>query len=153
MGQQRGYYGNRRPPEPPATTEFSPERHERDAVAIIEEGDAERLVRLAEKAAKEGKATRTSVRRLFGEVRRIEFLMEQDQEAALRRARLLEPRVMYQKERAAELKPLAEILIALLRKASQQGDPKKGQEKFRRFAEFFEAVVAYLPEDNRGKRG
>ncbi len=144
MSQQRGYSGNRRPPET-SSARFSPERYEQDAVAIIDRGDAERLVKLAEQVAREGRATRTSVRKLFGEARRIEFLMEQDEAAALRRARLFEPRIVYQKERSNELSSLAEVLVALLRKASNQGDPQ-GPEKYRRFAEFFEAVVAYLPE-------
>jgi CRISPR type III-A-associated protein Csm2 len=148
MGQQgrSGYPGNRGSSQRPRAEGLNPDRYLQDAVAIIDQGDARRLVELASQIGESGGATRTSVRRLYGEARRIDFLLDQDEKAALRRAKLLEPRLMYQVKRDRKLEPVVEALLALLRRATDDGASAGGAEKYRRFSEFFVAVVAYLPE-------
>lgn len=146
MSQRPQYTGNRAPQPPTGRAgALRPEKYEQQAKRIIDDGDAQTLVEFAEQIGSSGKATRTSVRRLYGEARRIDFLLDQDEATALRRARLLEPRLIYQANRHEQLTELASALLALLRRASTPSDPQ-GPAKYRRFAEFFEAVVAYMPE-------
>lgn len=133
-----------------------------DAKEIIAEGNAELLVKKAQELAAEAdgqSVTRTSVRRLFGETRRIEVLWQQGdilgktnpeeadsaRRAAARRGTLLVPRMRYQSTRAkgAGLGVVEANLNPLLAEVGQD------KEKFQRFAEFFEALVAYLREDKR----
>ncbi len=148
MGQRpgsAGYTGNRKPQTPGGGGGAQPNQYLNDARKIIDDADAEVLVRLAERVAKEGRATRTSVRRLYGEARRIDFLLDQDEERALRRARLLEPRLQYQLRRDPNLNVLVSALLALLHRVTDP-DASDRRERYRRFGDFFEAIVAYLPE-------
>jgi CRISPR type III-A-associated protein Csm2 len=124
---------------------LDPGRYARDAEQIIVEDNVERLVQLAEELARTG-ATRTSVRRLYGEARRIDLLLDQDQQAALRRARLLEPRLNYQVKRDEKLGALGAALVAMIQKVGEAANAQEGRTRYRRLTDFFEAVVAYLPE-------
>lgn len=130
---------------------------EEDAIAIIDEGDAERLVKRAKAVAEDDAlrdVRRTAVRRLFGEARRIELMWNQAAFAGLqadekadvervagRRAALLEPRFAYQTARHPELRPLVNGLMPLM------GRVQGSRERFGRFVEFFEALVAFLRKE------
>lgn len=150
---QRGYQGNRGAQQPQGrAAAVDATTYAREAQRIIVDGEVEALISLAEELAKNSGATRTSVRRLYGEARRIDFLLDQDRARALRRARLLEPRLVYQTKRAQREKQnlgeIASALIAMIRQLKHD-DPHEEEQRFRRFVEFFEAVVAYLPEDKK----
>lgn len=145
MTQRQGYRGNRGPVPQARGSELNTQQYADKARAIIAEGDARTLVQLAEALASRGEATRTSVRRLYGEARRIDFLLEQDEPRALRRAQLFEPRVYYQFKRNDKLRSVAEALLAMLAEVNKAGVSDR-RERYQRFTEFFEAVVAYLPE-------
>lgn len=145
MTQQKGYMGNRGPAPQGRGSELNTQQYADQARAIIAEGDARALVQLAEALANRGEATRTSVRRLYGEARRIDFLLEQDEPRALRRAKLFEPRIHYQVKREPKLRGIGEALLAMLAEVNNSAD--QGQrERYRHFVDFFEALVAYLPE-------
>lgn len=124
-------------PQPAATV--SPQ----DAQLIIVQGDVELLVSRARELAQNSPATRTSVRRLYGEARRIEMLWQDEQRAdqARRRAVLFKPRLAYQASRGeGKLREIERAFQPLL--DATQGD----RQRFQRFLEFFEALVAYMRE-------
>lgn len=158
-----GYQGNRAPANRSAPHQahdgaatpglISPD----EARKIVRDGDAELLVSKAREAAREAErenVTQTSVRRLFGEARRIELLWsqaevldrspERTEEAqevrrlAARRAILFRPRLQYQVARSQALHVVQSTLGPLL-------DEVRGDRKaYGHFVEFFEAFVAYL---------
>ncbi len=143
---QGGYQGNRRPPEQQGrAAAVDATRYASEAERIIVRDDVEALISLAERLATSG-ATRTSVRRLYGEARRIDFLLDQDPQRALRRARLLEPRLNYQVKRDEKLRDLGSVLAAMVQQVGKAQDEDEGKARYRRLTDFFEAVVAYLPE-------
>ncbi len=106
----------------------------------IVEGDAKLLVSKAQEVSQQlqmDEASRTQVRRLFGEVKRIEMMWPMVGEEASRRLILLKPRLAYQVARKRELRRLQQALEPLI---DQVGSDKN---RFQRFLEFFEAIVAY----------
>ncbi|GAB4338175.1 MAG: hypothetical protein Kow0010_26440 [Dehalococcoidia bacterium] len=142
---QRGYVGNRASQAQGRATVLDASKYAQEAEKIIVRDDVEALVRLAEQLATTG-ATRTSVRRLYCEARRIDFLLDKDRQRALRRARLLEPRLNYQVKRDKNLRELGSTLVAMVQQVGAASGAEEGQRRYRRLADFFEAVVAYLPE-------
>jgi CRISPR-associated protein Csm2 len=85
-----------------------------------------------------GEASRSQLRRLYGEVKRIEMMWRGGKaNEAQRRVVLLKPRLAYQVARQREL----EGLRATLEPAIDAVGPDR--ERFQRFVEFFEAIVAY----------
>lgn len=117
-----------------------------DAQRIIADGDAQLLVERAQELAQAG-ATRTSLRRLYGEVRQIEAVWRDNnrEPEAKRRVVLFAPRLAYQASRSRELGPVRQALDPLL--AEVRPTEKGGRERFRHFVDFFEAVIAYARED------
>ena len=123
-----------------------------DAQRIIADGDAQLLVERAQELAQAG-ATRTSLRRLYGEVRQIEAVWRDPsrQKEAERRVVLFAPRLAYQASRSRELGPVRQALDPLLAEV-RQAPEKDRPERFRHFVDFFEAVIAYAREDREGAR-
>ena len=115
-----------------------------DAGKIVE-GNAELLVERARSVAQglRDEASRTQLRRLYGEVKRIEMLWRSAGEAgarekeAQRRVLLLKPRLAYQVARQSKLSRLQRTLEPVIDEV--RGD----RQRFQRFVEFFEAIVAY----------
>jgi len=143
---QGGYQGNRGAQQPQGrAAAVDATRYASAAEKIIVRDDVEALISLAEELATSG-ATRTSVRRLYGEARRIDFLLDQDRARALRRARLLEPRLNYQVKRDEKLRDLGSALAAMVQQVGKAQNEDEGKARYRRLTDFFEAVVAYLPE-------
>ncbi|GBD22630.1 hypothetical protein HRbin29_00267 [bacterium HR29] len=146
-GQPRPDRGGQRPssqpPQSPSAT-LTPE----DARRIVEEGNAELLVRKAQEIGRHLDVNPSQLRRFFGEVKRIEMLWSQEgQEArAQRRAVLLRPRLNYQVQRMQKVKPLQNVLEPCLHFAVQS------RENFANFVEFYEALIAYAPKEGRGDR-
>ncbi len=115
-----------------------------DARKIVE-GDAELLVKRAQAVAGglKDETSRTQLRRLYGEVKRIEMLWRSAKEGdaketeAQRRVLLLKPRLAYQVARQNRLRSLQNTIEPVI--DAVQGD----RQRFQRFVEFFEAIVAY----------
>jgi CRISPR-associated protein Csm2 len=109
------------------------------------EGDAELLVERARSVAQglKDETSRTQLRRLYGEVKRIEMLWRSAREAdakekeAQRRVLLLKPRLAYQVARQGRLRGLQRTIEPVI--DAVEGD----RQRFQRFVEFFEAIVAY----------
>jgi len=123
---------------------------QRDPKIIIEEGDINRLVELADTAGAylvQKNLTTSQIRNIFGEVRSIEANWSRDPDAAFRRVALLEPKLAYavgrgQSRDGNPVKELADLLtpcLTLIRKAPAE----KRKDYFDRFSEFFEAILAY----------
>jgi len=121
---------------------------ENDARRIVDEGDAELLVTTAAELGPRLGVNLTQLRRFFGEVKRIEMLWSQPgaEERARRRAILLEPRLNYQVQRQAQVRALRDVLRPCLKFAARDRD------RFQRFVEFYEALVAYAPRTTQGGR-
>lgn len=120
---------------------------------IIEKGDPETLVALAERAGQELKrleATRSQVRNVFGTVRQIQMRWQRpDSPGALASYRdvvLLRPKLAYyankeKKEKARGMQYLQSVLTPALELI--RGDEAERYQRFNRFVDFFEAIVAY----------
>lgn len=136
QGPRRGQQGSSPGPPP----ELTPE----DARKIVE-GDADLLVKRAQSVAAGLKddASRTQLRRLYGEVKRIEMLWraagqgDEKEKEAQRRVLLLKPRLAYQVARQSKLKNLKSTIEPVI--DAVRGD----RTRFQHFVEFFEAIVAY----------
>lgn len=136
-GPGRGQAGRNpgRPPSAAVTADLTPD----DARKIVE-GDVKLLVDRARQAAQKlrDEASRTQLRRLYGEVKRIEMLWQGGKEdEAGRRLLLLKPRLYYQAARQSKLKALRQTIEPVIDAVG--GDRRR----FQRFVEFFEAIVAY----------
>ena len=124
---------------------------------IIVDGDPEELLNRAEKVGRGLSNTlKTSqIRNIFGSVRQIQMNWPPEPKDpgkldAAERAKLTEaadrgwrqlllliPKLKYQGERIKEVRPLADVLTPAIRLV------KKDRTRFQRFAEFFEAILAF----------
>jgi len=116
---------------------------------ISDPNGMELLVKKANELAsdlKKNNMTTAQIRALFGEVRQIEaeWEMENKRPEAYRRLVLLRPKMAYRarKERGQAVKMLVEVLEKALDQVTQ-ADVAKRDGNFRRFVEFFEAILAY----------
>ncbi len=117
---------------------------------ITDPNGAEALVRRAEELGKTLKnqgLTTSQIRALFGEVRQIQaqWQMEKQQQTARRRLILLKPKMAYRarKERGRAVEELVKVLDPALDLVIGEKDQEKQDGNFRRFVEFFEAILAY----------
>lgn len=81
----------------------------------------------------------TQVRNIFSTVRQIEMIWKPDKdtdERALRKLKLLKPKLVYQTKRNQQTKYLADVLSLAIGHV-------KDRTHFTRFMDFFEAIVAY----------
>ena len=122
----------------------------RDIDRIIAEDEAaELMVRVSQALGRElarRNLTTHQLRNLFGEIRRIEKEWQQQQQGSeerldpriWRRLQLLKPRMAYQaaRLRGDAMQPLIEALERAIDRIERNSD-------FRRFVDFFEAIVAY----------
>ncbi len=123
-----------------------------DYKSIITNTDgAEVLVKWANQAGQDlknfGLAT-SQIRALFGEVRQIEaqwFVNDENRQKAVRRLILLKPKMAYRsrRERGKAVQELVSILEPALEEVIKEKDSQKQDDNFRRFVEFFEAILAY----------
>lgn len=114
--------------------------------SIIQEGDANLLVNVAEDIGKglARQLTTSQIRNVFGTVRQIEMSwspqadLEEQQEAS-RQLLLLKPKLAYQarRERGKGMEQLTQVLVPAI---DLVGTDRKN---FLRFVEFFEAILAY----------
>ena len=121
--------------DPPGGPELSPEEARR-----ILDGDTKLLVERAEAVAAglRDETSRSQLRRLYGEVKRIEMLWRGGRaEEAQHRFLLLKPRLHYQVARQSRLRGLQRTLEPAIDAVAGNRD------RFQRFVDFFEAIVAY----------
>lgn len=108
--------------------------------------NGEKLVRYAERVGKrlvDDKLTRSQIRNIFSESRKIETSWESAGEtASLRRLTLLKPKLAYQaaKENKPVLKYFGDVLSEAIDSVDKSADKTKS---FNIFMELFEAILAY----------
>lgn len=115
-----------------------------DLKAIIVGTDEIQSARLTDQLGeKVGNATRnvaaSQIRNVFSKVRQIEMYWPGDVEvdqSGMRELILLKPKLRYQTARKYELEDLAKLLIRAI-------DEVQNRAQFQRFADFFEAILAY----------
>lgn len=112
---------------------------------IIDKSAAGTLVSYADrlgKKLKEEDLKASQIRAVFEEVRQIEALWLQDEEKALYRVHLLKPKLAYRAARSKNGVPtLKNVLTVAIDLVVEKRELAK--ERFRRFTEFFEAIIAY----------
>jgi CRISPR type III-A-associated protein Csm2 len=114
---------------------------------IIEQGDTDTLIsyamELGQRVAGEDLG-RTQVRNIYGMVKAFESKQPRDYD----QLKLLIPKLHYAAAREPKLEPLVDALDSSIRLIEGQED------RFKRFASFFEAVVAYhYAQSEKRKRG
>ncbi len=126
-------------------------------VIITDPGGAEKLVHWADRLGKSLKdmgLTTNQIRALFGEVRQIQADWSINRQRAFRRLVLLRPKMAYRarKERGKAVEELVAVLDPALDyvikaqprpKDQSPGSGNNQDDNFQRFAEFFEAILAY----------
>jgi CRISPR-associated protein Csm2 len=117
-----------------------------DFQAIIVEGDPQPLVEWAEIVGQELadiRLTTSQIRNVFGGVRQIEMNWDQNPQEAYRQAILLKPKMAYFAKRERGMDHLERALAPALDLVAQVKSPQERKDRFVRFVEFFEAVLAY----------
>jgi len=123
-----------------------------DLRTIIADPDgAETLVKWADqlgRSLKDSGLTTNQIRALFGEVRQIEAQWSMGSESRQRAARrliLLKPKMAYRarRERGRGVQELVDVLNPALDEVTREKDAAKQDADFKRFVEFFEAILAY----------
>ncbi|MCX8207802.1 MAG: type III-A CRISPR-associated protein Csm2 [Methanothrix sp.] len=122
----------------------SPRENEMDQIkgrigglASFKNYSGDKLVTDAEKIADSIRNLKTAqLRRIYGEVKRMEMDFEKSGEFSRDRVVLLKPRLAYAASKKSDVRPLAEIFSKCIDKIGDRDD-------FRRFVNFFEAILAY----------
>lgn len=94
---------------------------------------AERLVK--------NNLTRSQIRTVFTEVRQIEAQWGKPE--AVRRLNMLKPKLAYQAARSNSVDYLREVLSAAIDEVVQAPTDEQRSERFQRFVDLFEAILAY----------
>jgi CRISPR-associated protein Csm2 len=118
---------------------------------ITDPDGAELMVRHADQIGRELKDAglgTSQIRALFGEVRQIQGqwgMGGENRQRAARRLILLKPKMAYRarKERGRAVQALVEVLRPALDEVIAEKDSQKQDGHFKRFVEFFEAILAY----------
>lgn len=123
--------------------------------SIIVNGDAVKLVNSAEafgrELALEDGLTKSQIRNVFGEVRRIEADWEEESQsgAGLRRLLLLKPRMAYLRKRDPKSAALMDMLTTGVDLVAGATAMDEQYRRFRHFVELFEAILAYHTANER----
>lgn len=130
-----------------------------DLEQIIRSGNVEKLVNTADsfgRALAKNRLTKSQIRNVFGEVRKIEARWgrpEANPDENLRRLLLLKPRMAYQSVREPTAKPLLDVLSNAIDLVIHGNSERDQHSRFRNFTEFFEAILAYhTAEEDQLKR-
>lgn len=105
------------------------------------------LVKFAQQTAQtlvHNTLTRSQIRNIFAEVRKIETLWEGTHKPeALRRLNMLKPKLYYQTARNESVKVLKDVLCAAIDEINNAPDDTERNKRFHRFVDLFEAILAY----------
>ncbi|MGI6460887.1 MAG: type III-A CRISPR-associated protein Csm2 [Candidatus Hydrogenedentales bacterium] len=83
--------------------------------------------------------TTSQIRNIFGSVKKLEMSGDLDLPQLL----LLKPKIAYARQRTRGLAPLADQLTSAIDAVDAASDPAGKQERFQRFCQGFEAILAY----------
>jgi CRISPR-associated protein Csm2 len=118
---------------------------------IIQKDEPEKLVTLAEaigrRLALDDKLTTSQIRNIFGEARKIQARWNRDRSERTALV-LLQPKLAYQAARHRQVDHLKSCLTDAINAVVQPGPTGSDREsvefeRFRRFMDFFEAILAY----------
>lgn len=109
---------------------------------------AQKLVEWAERLGRflvrRDPLTTSQIRKVFGEVRRIEMdARRQWTDTVARKLRLLIPKIEYAARQSLGAKALRAVLVPAIHEVLQGDNARDCAERFRRFVDFFEAILAY----------
>jgi CRISPR-associated protein Csm2 len=85
---------------------------------------------------------RAQIRSIFAEARKVQAQWD-GSAAAMRKLNMLKPKLFYQAKRNPSVKPLSKILAEAIDQVAGAADEAKRSEKFERFMDLFEAILAY----------
>lgn len=104
------------------------------------------LVKFAEQTASTlvgNNLTRSQIRGIFTEVRKVEAMWDGHPTEAMRRLNMLKPKLDYQTARSQSVKLLRDVLTQAIDEVNKaQGDEDRNR-RFRVFMDLFEAILAY----------
>jgi CRISPR-associated protein Csm2 len=128
--------------------ELSPQEKAQVSRIFADDKELISLAQILGKKAKEGRLQTSQLRAVFGEVRRIEMMLadENKKQQAWYRLRLLEPKMLYRAARKESSSEGLQELTAYLKQALQcvlEAPEESRKDCFQRFLDFLEAVVAY----------
>lgn len=104
------------------------------------------LVTFAQQTAAElvkASLTRSQIRGIFTEVRKIEALWDSNSRNAIRRLNMLKPKLDYQTARTPAVQKLKEVLIPAIDEVNKAADDQERNRRFHVFMDLFEAILAY----------
>lgn len=87
--------------------------------------------------------TRSQIRGIFTEVRKIEAMWDGHSMEAMRRLNMLKPKLDYQTARSSSVKVLRDVLIQAIDEVNKAKDDDDRSRRFRVFMDLFEAILAY----------
>jgi CRISPR-associated protein Csm2 len=87
--------------------------------------------------------TRSAIRGIFTEVRKIEAMWDTRPQDALRRLNMLKPKLDYQTSRSQAVKGLKEVLIPAIDEVNKATTDDERNRRFQVFMDLFEAILAY----------
>ena len=87
--------------------------------------------------------TRTQIRNIFTEVRKVESMWESNPNDAMRRLNMLKPKLDYQTARSKEVRQLRDVLTEAIDEVEKAATEEERDDRFRRFMDLFEAILAY----------
>ena len=107
------------------------------SLKALKEYPGEKLVNDANKLANLKRDLKTAqLRKIYAEVKRMEMEFKKKDGFHRDRVVLLKPKLTYAANKKPEVGPLKDVLIACIDKVQDEAD-------FKRFIDFFEAVLAY----------
>jgi CRISPR-associated protein Csm2 len=87
--------------------------------------------------------TRSQIRNIFTEVRKIEAMWESKPVEARRRLNMLKPKLDYQTARSQQVEGLRDVLSKAIDSVGEAPDDSERDKRFQRFVDLFEAILAY----------
>lgn len=87
--------------------------------------------------------TRSQIRGIFTEVRKIEAMWDAHPQDAMRRLNMLKPKLDYQTARSQSVQRLKEVLTQAIDEVNKDVEEKERSRRFRVFMDLFEAILAY----------
>jgi CRISPR-associated protein Csm2 len=104
------------------------------------------LVTFAQQTAKQlvtANLTRSQIRGIFTEVRKIEAMWDSNRPQAFRRLNMLRPKLDYQTARSPSVQNLKDVLTQAIIEVNNSPDEKVRDQRFHIFMDLFEAILAY----------
>ena len=113
---------------------------------MITDINGSELVTFAQQTASQlvnASLTRSQIRGIFTEVRKLEAIWESRPIEAQRRLNMLKPKLDYQAARIPAVKTLKDVLTQAIDEVNKAPSDEERNRRFRVFMDLFEAILAY----------